>query len=135
MCGVQVQGTDLKDGGAARATKNYRQDVDTANVPGRITVFKQGPRVAYDEYIVEWGDGSQERLKLEQVHRLIRNNTGPSVTALPSSVRLLTADFCCSGNHRLRRGGRYGGSCRGDAGGGGGASGAVHRTGVQRWTR
>ena len=112
--------------------KNYGEDADTAIVEGKVTHWEQDATTGRDKYIVEWEGGRQENLKLAQVRRLIQSNLGTTVTALPSSVRLLTAAFCCSENHRLRRGGRYGESCRGGAGGGGGTNGAGHGTMNQR---
>jgi hypothetical protein len=78
--------------------------------------------------IVEWDDGDEEVVTLDQVRRVMQNNPGTAVTALPSFVRLLTAASCCSWNHLPARGGHCGGSCRGGCVGGGGPS----RAG--RWT-
>lgn len=84
--------------------KNYGEDADTAIVEGKVTHWKQDATTGRDKYIVEWEGGRQENLKLAQVRRLIQSNLGTTVTALPSSVRLLTAAFCCSENHHRRRG-------------------------------
>ena len=84
--------------------KKYGEDADTAIVEGKVTHWKQDATTGRDKYIVEWEGGRQENLRLAQVRRLIQSNPGTTVTALPSSVRLLTAAFCCSENHRLRRG-------------------------------
>jgi hypothetical protein len=128
LVGVKVNEMAVKCGGRQWALKTYGEHAETAIVVGEIINWQQGTRAAFDKYIVEWDDGDEEVVTLDQVRRIMQTNPGTAVTALPSSVRLLTAASCCSWNHLPARGGHCGGSCRGGCVGGGGPS----RAG--RWT-
>ena len=99
LVGVKVNEMAVKCGGRQWALKTYGEHAETAIVVGEIISWQQGTRAAFDKYIVEWDDGDEEVVTLDQVRRIMQNNPGTAVTALPSSVRLLTAASCCSWNH------------------------------------
>ena len=100
----------------------FQAMIVTTSLKERSSAFnEEAPRAAID--IASNGRTAQvEKPKLDQVRRLMPANQGTAVTALPSSVRLLTAASCCSWNHLPARGGRYRGGCRGGCIGGGGTS-------------
>ena len=96
LVGVKVSEMAVKCGGRQWALKNYGERAETAIMVGEIINWQQGTRAAFDKYIVEWDDGDEEVVTWDQVRRVMQNNPGTAVTALPSSVRLLTAASSCS---------------------------------------
>ena len=96
LVGVKVNEMAVKCGGRQWALKTYGEHAETAIVVGEIISWQQGARAAFDKYIVEWDDGDEEVVALDQVRRIMQNNPGTAATALPSSVNLLTAASCYS---------------------------------------
>ena len=107
MIGVQVEETALKYGGAAWVLQNTPNNDGNYIINGEVQCWQPGATKGRDKYGVHWSTGDQEWLKLSQVRRLISGNLPAADTARSSSVRLLTAVFCCRQNHPLDRGGRY----------------------------
>ena len=94
--GVKMQETALAYGGAAWVFSHVPGNDGAALIEGKIIGIQRGCTKGRDRYCVQWETGHTEKLKLDQVRRLIPDNQGTAVTALPSSVRLLTAASCCS---------------------------------------
>ena len=65
-------------------------------IEGKIIGWAQERTKGRDRYCVKWETGLTEKSNFDQVHRLISGNQGTAITALPSSVHLLTAASCCS---------------------------------------
>ena len=128
LLGMRVQETALEYGGPAWVFANVPGGNGDYLIEGSIIGIARGSTKGRDRYCVKWETGHSEKLKLDQVRRLMPANQGTAVTALPSSVRVLTAASCCSWNRLPARGGQYRGSCRGGCIGGGG----TYRAG--RWT-
>ena len=109
LLGVKVQETALEFGGPAWVFENVHEGDGGHIIEGKIIDWAQGRTKGRDRYCVQWETGHNEKLKLDQVRRPLPANEGTVITALPSSVRLLTAASCCSWNHLPARGGQCGG--------------------------
>ena len=91
LVGVRVQETALAYGGAAWVFENVADGDGDYIIDGKIIGYKQGATIGRDKYVVMWETGHHEKLKLDQVRRLIPANPGTPDPTRPSSVRLLTA--------------------------------------------
>ena len=90
LLGVKVQETALAYGGAAWVFSHVPGNDDDHLIEGKIIGIQRGSTKGRDRYCVQWETGQVEKLKLDQVRRLISANQGTAVTVLPSSVRLRT---------------------------------------------
>ena len=81
--GAKVQETALAYAGAAWAFENVPGNDGGALLEGKIIGIVRGCTKGRDRYRAKWETGHTEKLKLDQMRRLIRDNQGTAITALP----------------------------------------------------